>query len=216
MDKIKILVADDHEIVRYGICSVLATAEDIEVVGESSTGAKTVEMFKELRPDVSIIDITMPDMNGIETTREIHKIDPKAKILILTMHLNEEYLSQTLKSGALGYMLKNSDKKELLEGIRKVSHGQQVFSEPISKLMADKYVRITRQEEQDKEEVHITNREKEILRLIVDGYTSHEIAQQLFISPRTVDTHRANLMQKLDIKNTAGLVRYAMEHHLVE
>ena len=216
MDKIKILVADDHEIVRYGICSVLATADDIEVVGESSTGAQTVEMFKKLKPDVSIIDITMPDMNGIETTREIHKLDPKAKILILTMHLNEEYLSQTLKSGAMGYMLKNSDKKELLEAIRKVYRGRQVFSEPISKLMAEKYVRITREQEKQEDKVHITNREKEILRLIVDGYTSHEIAQLLFISPRTVDTHRANLMQKLDIKNTAGLVRYAMENHLVD
>jgi len=216
MDKIKILVADDHEIVRYGICSVLATADDIEVVGESSTGAQTVEMFKKLKPDVSIIDITMPDMNGIETTREIHKLDPNAKILILTMHLNEEYLSQTLKSGAMGYMLKNSDKKELLEAIRKVYRGRQVFSEPISKLMAEKYVRITREQEKQEDKVHITNREKEILRLIVDGYTSHEIAQLLFISPRTVDTHRANLMQKLDIKNTAGLVRYAMENHLVD
>jgi len=216
MKKIKVLVADDHEIVRYGICSVISTADDIEVVAEAPNGEEAVQRFKEQDPDVCILDIAMPDLNGIETTREIRSYDAHAKIMILTMHLNEEYLKQALNVGALGYLLKNSSKKELLEGIRKVAKGEKVFSEPISKMMAERYIRQARHNDREKESVNITNREKEILRLIVDGYTSHEIAQILHISPRTVDTHRANLMQKLDIKNTAALVRYAIEHGHVE
>lgn len=216
MKKIKVLVADDHEIVRYGICSVISTADDIEVVAEAANGQEAIERYREQDPDVCILDIGMPFLNGIEAAREILSFDSHANIIILTMHVNEEYLNKALNVGALGYLLKNSSKKELLEAIRKVAKGEKIFSEPISKMMAEKYIRQARRNEREKESVNITNREKEILRLIVDGYTSHEIAQILHISPRTVDTHRANLMQKLDIKNTAALVRYAIEHGHVE
>lgn len=217
MSNIRVIVADDHDIVRYGICSVLRTAEDIEVVGEAGDGYETVEQYKKHQPDVAIIDITMPEMSGVETTKTIIEYDEDAKILILTMHSNEEYLNKVLGAGAMGYLLKNTDKRELINGIRMVHEGKQVFSESISKMMTERYVRMTRENTSaKKEKVHITNREKEILTLIADGLTSHEIAQKLFISPRTVDTHRANLMQKLNIKNTAGLVRYAVENGLIQ
>lgn len=213
MEHIRVLLADDHDIVRFGISSVLQTAKDIEVVAEAASGAQTLERYKQVQPDVSIIDISMPQMSGIETSSRILEYDPEAKILILTMHMNENYLNQVLRVGALGYLLKNSAKDELLDGVRKVASGQTVFSESVSQLMTERYVNQTRRnDEGGGSSVNLTTREKEILKLIADGLTSQEIADKLFISVRTVDTHRANLMQKLKIKNTAALVRYAFEH----
>ena len=216
MGLIRVLLADDHDIVRFGISSVLHTAKDIEVVAEASSGPQTVERFRQVQPDVSIIDISMPETSGIKNTHKLIEEDSRAKILILTMHMNETYLNQVLKAGALGYLLKNSAKNELLEGVRKVNRGETVFSESISRMMTEKYISEARydQEQQD-EEINITTREAEILRLIADGLTSQEIANKLYISVRTVDTHRANLMQKLKVKNTAALVRFAIENGYV-
>lgn len=211
------LVADDHDIVRYGICSALKSSADVEVVGEASTGKQAADQYETLKPDVVLLDISMPDMNGIEATREIIKKSPGAQVLILTMHLNEEYLNQVLNAGALGYLLKNADIEEMLSGIRMVAKGKQVFSSEIARLMTEKYIR-TAQDGYDGTSVNIprlTRREKEILQKIAEGKTSQEIADILFISPRTVDTHRANLIQKLGVKNSAGLVRYAIERDLL-
>lgn len=214
---IRVLVADDHDIVRYGICSVIDASDDIEVVCEAGSGTEALEQFRKMNPDVCILDITMPEMNGIQTTRAILELEPEARILILTMHINEEYLNQVLNAGANGYMLKNSDRDELLGSIRAVYRGEKAFSQTISKLMTERYVRQVQKprELQDTEKVNVTRRELEILRLIAEGHTSSEISEILFISPRTVDTHRANLMSKLDIKNAAGLVRYAIENKLI-
>lgn len=213
MESIRVLLADDHDIVRFGISSVLQTAEDIEIVAEAASGAQTIERYKQVQPDVSIIDITMPHMSGIETSEKILEYDPDAKILILTMHMNENYLNQVLRIGALGYLLKNSAKKELLEGVRKVAERKNVFSESVSRLMTESYINQTRSNQVEQEQsVNVTAREQEILKLIAEGMTSQEIANKLYISVRTVDTHRANLMQKLKLKNTAALVRYAFKH----
>lgn len=217
MDKIRVLVADDHDIVRYGICSVLQSSQDVEVIGEAATGKQAVSMYETHLPDVVLLDISMPDMNGIETTRTIVKKFPAAKILILTMHLNEEYLNQVINAGALGYLLKNADIEEMLSGIRMVALGKQVFSGEIARLMTEKYIR-SAQDGYDGKVMNVprlTRREKEILQKIAEGKTSQEIAEVLFISPRTVDTHRANLIQKLGVKNSAGLVRYAIERNLL-
>jgi DNA-binding NarL/FixJ family response regulator len=218
MNKIRVMVVDDHDIVRYGICSVLKSSADIEVVGEASNGLEAVGKFNELQPDVILLDISMPEMNGIETTRNIIKTHPNARVLILTMHLNEEYLNQVLSAGASGYILKNTEIGEMLNGIRTVAQGKQIFSAPISSIMTEKYVRSAQynQEHKDNDTPNLTKRETEILQKIADGKTSQEIAELLFISPRTVDTHRANLIQKLGVKNSAGLVRYAIENQLVE
>lgn len=218
MGKIRVLVADDHEIVRFGICSVIDSSPDLKVIGESKTGTETIESFRKLKPDVVLMDVSMPEKNGIEITREILKLDSKARILILTMHLNEEYLNQALNAGALGYLLKNSDIAELLDGVRTVAEGKQVFSAQISRIMTDRYVKSAQHKESDDvtESPHLTRREKEILVQITEGKTSQEIADQLFISPRTVDTHRANLIQKLGVKNVTGLVRYAIEKDMLK
>jgi DNA-binding NarL/FixJ family response regulator len=216
-NKIRVLVADDHDIVRYGICSVLNSSRDVEVIGEASTGLEAFEKYEQLLPDVILLDISMPDMNGIDATRTITSKYPGAKILILTMHLNEEYLNQVLNAGAIGYLLKNADIEEMLSGIRLVAEGRQVFSDDIARLMTEKYIRSAQSGFEGKPvgKPRLTRRETEILQQIAEGKTSQEIAEILFISPRTVDTHRANLIQKLGVKNSAGLVRYAIERNLL-
>lgn len=215
MKKIKVLIADDHEILRFGISTYLTSAEDIEIIGEASTGDECIQLFEEKKPDVCILDIGMPGKNGIETAKAIHEIDPDTKIMILSMHVDEQMLTNALEAGIDGYLLKNTEKSDLLNGIRAIAKGQQVFSKPISEMMTKSFIS---KESQNSKKLNsdLTKREKEILELIVKGMTSREIAEKLYISPRTVDTHRANLMGKLEIKNTAELVRYALEKNLVK
>lgn len=213
MDVINILVADDHEILRYGVVTYLASSDGINVVGEASTGDECIELYKEHHPDICILDISMPKKNGIETAKALREINPDVKILILSMHIDKDILNDVLEAGINGYLLKNTEKADLLQAIRSVMKGQQVFSEPISKLITDSYLDKANGAKKELD-VNITKREREILELIVEGYTSQEIADKLYISPRTVDTHRFNLMQKLDIKNTAGLVRFALKNNL--
>jgi|SRR6056297_2497265 len=210
MAKIKVLIADDHEILRYGISTFLNSAENINVVGEASSGDECIELFKQKNPDVCVLDISMPGKNGIETTKAIREIDPNVKVLILSMHIDKGILDQVLEAGINGYLLKDTEKTELLHGIESIAKGQQVFSDPIQKLITKSYLNGGRTPHDS-----ITSRELEVLQLIVEGYSSKLIADKLNISPRTVDTHRGNIMQKLNIPNAAGLVRYAMENDLV-
>ena len=209
MKKIRILLADDHALVRDGMKNLLEDIADFSVIGEASDGQEVIRKIKELLPDIVTLDLSMPLMNGLETIEVIRRDFPKTKILVLTMHENEEYAFHAYKSGAGGYLLKNSEKRDLVNAIRAVHKGEKFFSRTVSGVTAKNY------ESQKKSSIPITRREKEILRLIVDGLTNQEIADKLFISPRTVDTHRSNLMQKLDIKNTAGLVRFAIENGIV-
>lgn len=210
MAKIKVLIADDHEILRFGISTFLSSADNIQIVGEASSGEECIELFKQKNPDVCVLDISMPGMNGIETTKAIREIDPDVKVLILSMHIDKAILDQVLEAGINGYLLKDTEKTELLHGIESIAKGQQVFSDPIQKLITKSYLNGGRTPHES-----ITSRELEVLQLIVEGYSSKLIADKLDISPRTVDTHRGNIMQKLNIPNAAGLVRYAMENDLV-
>ena len=212
---INVLLADDHNIVRYGISSILNTSPDINIVAEASDGSEAVSLFEQHKPDVCIIDISMPVMNGLEATRQILHKAPGAKIIIMTMHLNEEYLNQVLSAGAMGYLLKNTNKADLINSIRRVYNGEKVFSTSVSELMTQSYIRQSKKQDggsRSDNRIQLTRRENEILKLIAEGQTSQAIAARLFISPRTVDTHRANLMQKLNAKNSAALVRYAVEN----
>lgn len=211
MKKVKVILADDHAILRYGISTLLSQSDDIEIVGEASEGDECIALFKKEQPDVSVIDIGMPGKNGIEVVKAIRAIDSEAKILILSMHSDGAVFQKALQNGINGYLHKSCPKEEVLAAIRSIAAGEKVFSESISHLISKdderKYHLNT--------EKNLTNRELEILELVVAGYSSPQIAQKLYISSRTVDTHRNNLMQKLDIHNTASLVRFAIEHDLV-
>lgn len=217
MKTTKILIVDDHEVVRDGLKNILTSLDNIAIAGEAGNGEDAVKMYSTLKPDIVIMDISMPGMNGIEATRVIKEKDPDARILILTMHDNQEYLNQIIRSGAKGFILKNTDKEELLEAVRTVAGGENFFSKDISKLIIDNYIRTAKETEKGDayKEVPLTKREIEILKLIASGYSNQEIANILYISYNTVDTHRKNIMHKLSIKNTAGLVRYAIEKGLI-
>lgn len=217
MNKITILIADDHALIRTGIATLLQSNPEFVVVGEATDGSEAVEMVGRIHPDVALIDLAMPKMNGIEATRQIRERYPETKVLVLTMHENDEYIYQILKSGAGGYVLKDSSREELCNAIRAVAKGEKFFSSRVSEIMVESFVkrRESLPDEHSSAEIPLTKREKEILSLVAEGLTNQQIADKLFISPRTVDTHRTNIMQKLDLHDVASLVRYAIKHGLV-
>jgi two-component system response regulator NreC len=213
MNKIRILLADDHPMVRSGLIKLLEPYKEFVVVGEAGDGEEAVALTKKLEPDIVIIDLSMPKLSGIEATKLIRKNNPTTKVLVLTMHDNEEYVYQIFKCGAGGYMLKNTGKDDLAAAIRAVAKGETFFSPRVSEIMVSAYLRKADVREElplSNEDVLLTKREKEILFYIADGLNNSQIAEKLFISARTVDTHRTNIMQKLDIHDAANLVRYAL------
>jgi len=214
---IKVLVVDDHKIVRDGIKVLLQDEPDIKVVGEAVNGKHALELIPKVKPDLMIIDINMPVMNGIDCTREVAKDHPSVKILALTM-LNElEHIKKMIAAGAGGYLLKNSGKDELIEAIKTVISGENYFSDEVKNIIMMNMVKgKTLNRKIQGEQVPLTNREKDVLKYIVKEYTNQEIAEKLFISVRTVDAHRRTLLEKTGARNTAGLVKYAIENNLVD
>ncbi len=217
MKKISVLIADDHALIRTGIATLLQHYDDFAVVGEATDGAEAVEMTGKLQPDVVLIDLAMPRVNGIEATRLIRERYPNTKVLVLTMHENDEYISQIFKAGASGYVLKDASRDELCRAIRAVAKGEKFFSARVSDIIVENFIKRkeTPHDELSSADIPLTKREKEILALVAEGLTNQQIADKLFISPRTVDTHRTNIMQKLDLHDVASLVRYAIKHGLV-
>jgi two-component system, NarL family, response regulator NreC len=213
MNKIRILLADDHPMIRSGLIKLLESYKEFVVVGEAGNGEEAVKLAKKLEPDVVIVDISMPKLSGIEATKLIRKNNPASKVLVLTMHDNEEYVYQIIKCGAGGYLLKNTSKEDLAAAIQAVATGGHFFSPRVSEIMVDAYLRKAEERENPFAHTHdnpLTNREQEILSYIAEGMNNTQIAEKLFISARTVDTHRTNIMQKLDIHDAAKLVRYAI------
>lgn len=213
MNKIRILLADDHPMVRSGLIKLLEPFKEFIIIGEASDGEEAVAMTKKLEPDVVIIDLSMPKLSGVEATKIIRKNFPSAKVLVLTMYDNEEYVYQILKSGAGGYMLKNSGRDELADAIRAVARGDRFFSPRVSEIVMEAYLRKTEARDVlplNDDDLPLTKREREILQYIADGFNNSQIAEKLFISARTVETHRTNIMQKLDIHDAANLVRFAL------
>ncbi len=213
---IHLVLADDHTVLRQALARVLNAQRDIEVVGEAATGAEAVQVVRDAAPDVVLMDISMPDGDGIAAAACIQDMGLPVAVLMLTVHDREEYLFRALRAGALGYVLKESELDELLSAVRTVASGQ-VYIQPsmASKLVADYLKRPdvgTRNVPLDT----LSTREKEILRLIGEGDTTRQIADQLVISPNTVRTHRDRIMQKLDLHNKAALIRYAVSHGLIE
>lgn len=217
---ISVLVADDHTIVRRGLVSILSLADGIEVVGEAADGMVAVERALELDPDVVLMDINMPVLNGLEATRKIKKAASHIRILVLSAHDNEEYIIQVIRSGANGYLLKNSSAEDLFAAIRSVHTGHAFFSPSVSKIILESYLKASGSPVESAEaggagESRLTSREREILQLVAEGKTHQQIGDLLRISVRTVDTHCNNIMKKIDIHDSAGLATYAIKNGIV-
>jgi len=215
MSKIRVLLAEDHTIVRKGLRSLLDEQHDIEVVGEAEDGRDAVAQAETLLPDVVVMDHTMPLLNGLEATRQICKTLPDIRVLILTMHTNEEYVFQFLQAGASGYLVKQTAPTDLIAALRVVHAGDSFLSPGISKTVIEQYVRSGESAGRGASENQLTEREREVLQLIAEGFTNQEIGQQLQISVKTVRVHRLNLMQKLDLHNLADLTKYAIRTGII-
>jgi two-component system response regulator NreC len=211
---VRVLLAEDHTIVRKGLHSLLEGEADIEVVGEAEEGREAIRMTQQLLPDVVLMDISMPGLNGLEATRQIKKALPGVNVLILTRHDNEEYVLQILRAGASGYVVKRAAPTELLLAIRAAHRGEFFLSPSVSREVIEEYVQQAAGTAKDRWE-SLTDREREVLQLIAEGHTSREIAELLTISEQTVRTHRANLMDKLDIHSTAELTQYAIRKGMI-
>ena len=212
MDKIKIMVADDHAILRDGIRALLELHEDIEIIGEASDGNEAIEKARELMPDLIIMDIAMPGMDGLEATRRIRKRNPKAKVLMLTQHDNREYILPAIKAGASGYVPKRALGSELVSAIRAVQRGESFLYPSAATALIQDYLQQSKEEEPYD---RLTAREREILKLIADGHPSRKIAEMLGLSIKTVLGHRAKTMEKLNLHNRTELIKYAMRKGLV-
>lgn len=208
MSDIRLILVDDHKIVLDGIKALLDDLDGFDCVATAENGQKAIELLKVFDVDMVLMDIDMPVMNGMEATRIIKKDFPSVKVISLTQHSERGMVKQLLECGSDGYLLKNIAQDELAEAIRKVKAGESAFSEEVSMSLAGKAV----EKNANGVEVELTEREIEILTLIAEGLSSKQIGEKLFISPRTVDTHRTNLMNKLDIHNTAGLIRFALKN----
>lgn len=209
---ITVLIADDHAVVRDGLLALLAKAEDLQVVGVAGNGRDVIDLAQRTRPDVVVMDIGMPELDGVEATRRLRETNPESRVLILSMHLSSEHVVRALHAGANGYVVKESAGEEVVEAIRAVAAGRRYLSHQISELMIDDFLR-------DGVQVspldRLSLRESDVLKLVVEGHTSAAIAERLALSSKTVETYRARIMRKLGVKDTVALVKFAMRHGIV-
>ena len=215
MGKIRIVLGDDHTLVRHGLRKILEEQKDWTVVAEASDGREVVRQALSLQPDVVVLDIGMPLLNGIEATRQIARRFTSINILILSMHSEEAYITQAMKAGARGYLLKDSADTELIRAVVAVAAGKSFFSPAVAKVMLDDYVRHLAEKGIVDRFESLSEREREIFQLIAEAHSNKEIADLLSVSPATVETHRAHILQKLDVHNTAELVLYAVRRGII-
>jgi DNA-binding NarL/FixJ family response regulator len=213
MKKYRAVLADDHALFRHGLKKILDERPNLEVVGEVGDGLQLLSLLNKLTPDVIILDISMPNLRGIEAIPEIRRVRPETKILILTMHKDEDYLYQAISAGADGYLLKEDAEKELFSAIDSIQQGKIYVSPALSEQSMRNWARLRRGEEDPQHEESLTVREREILKLIAEGKSNKEVGDMLCISVRTVERHRANMMAKLKVRKTAELVQYALRKH---
>jgi two-component system, NarL family, response regulator NreC len=212
----KILLADDHNVLRKGLRRILEEQSDLEVVGEASDGRQAVSLASSLKPDIVVMDIAMPLMNGLEATKQILQRSSTINVLILSMYSDENYVVQVLRAGARGYLLKDTAEEDLINAVRTVAKGQPFFSPKIAKLLlGDSMQRIRDEGVSDSYDL-LTPREREVLQLIAEGKSNKEAATALFVSPTTIETHRARIMDKLDLHSTADIVLYAVRKGIVQ
>ena len=216
MSKIRVLLVDDHGVVRSGLRMLLENEQDIEIVGEASGGRQAIELVKQHRPDIVLMDVQMSDMNGIDATREIKRLYPETAVLTLTMYENEQYLLEMLKAGASGYIPKRAAPDELVEAIHTVQQGNVFLYPTEANLLVQNYLDMQDAIVEEDEGIGLlTSREREVLVLIAEGLTNPEIAQKLYISAKTVDRHRENMMQKLNVHSRIDLVKFAIKSELI-
>lgn len=220
MEKIKLILVDDHRLVRAGIKSLLDDNDRFEILGEAENGDELFALLQKVLPNVLILDISLPGLSGIDLTRKI--LDTPAydgvKVLILSMFTQEEFIFNAIQAGARGYLPKNTSKKELLEAIEAVHNGEEYFSQQISGIILKSYIKKAQNQEDEskKKEDLLSKREIEILKLFAEGVSNQEIADKLFISVRTVESHKNHIMQKLELKNTVDLVKFAIKNKIIE
>jgi two-component system response regulator NreC len=212
--KIKVLLADDHAMVRQGFTVLLNAQPDIEVIGEAADGNEMVELAENLHPDVVLADISMPNLNGIEATKLIHQRNPEMPVVMITTHTSSSYVVRALRNGARGYVVKNDDFQHVIQAIKAVILGQRYLSTLVSEQIIDAVVMGTSMEFNLDERISI--REREILQLIAEGNSNSQIAKKLVISARTVETHRTNIMRKLELNSQIDILRYAIQHGLAQ
>jgi two-component system response regulator NreC len=215
MSQIKILLADDHSVMRTGLRLVLERQEDFQVVGEASDGREAVALAQQHKPDVIVMDVTMPNLNGIEAARQISGAVPQASIVMLSMHSDEAYVLRALKAGARGYLLKESAESDLIAAVRTVHAGKAFFSPAVSRMLVEDYVRELKDREIEDSYELLTTREREILQLVAEGKSNKDVANLLNLSLYTVETHRGNLMEKLNLHTVPELILYAVRKGVI-
>jgi two-component system response regulator NreC len=216
MEKIRVFLVDDHTVVRQGLRRILESDDEIEIVGEAGDGRTAIDLVQKLRPHVVVMDVAMPELNGIEATRQILKRVEGAKVLVLSMHGDDVYVRQALKAGARGYLLKDSEDLDLIKAVKAIRAGGSFFSPPVSKVVLSGYLGDRVDGDAEDGVARLTDREREVLQLIAEGKTNKEVAHALSVSVNTVETHRKHIMEKLDLHNTAELVRFAIRERLVQ
>jgi DNA-binding NarL/FixJ family response regulator len=214
MKRITIVLADDHHIVRQGVKALLENESDFEVVGEASDGITVLHIIGRLKPDILVLDLMMPGLNGLEVARRVMKVSPVTKTIILSMYMNEPYVIEALRNGAYGYILKESNITDLIRAIREVAAGRHYLSPPLSERAIEAYLEKTKGASLDLYDT-LTTREKEVFQLAVEGYGNAEIAARLFISTRTAETHKANMMRKLSLHTQTDLIKYAVKRGML-
>ena len=215
MRKLRVLLADDHNLMRAGLRMVVDAQEDLTVVGEADNGRDAVEMAKKLKPDVVVMDIGMPSLNGIEAARQLGSALPETQIVMLSMHSDEGYVLRALKAGAKAYLLKDSAEADLVQAIHAAAAGKSFFSPAVGKVLLEDYIRKLKRTGSDDSYEILSPREREILQLVAEGNSSKEIANLLNLSVYTVETHRARIMQKLDLRGIPELILYAVRKGIV-
>ncbi|HEY0655628.1 MAG TPA: response regulator transcription factor [Chryseosolibacter sp.] len=218
MSKINIVLADDHVLVRNGIKAMLESEPDINVVGEAGNGSEALERAQNLKPDIVVLDIRMPQMTGLEAAAKLRDVAPSTKAVILSMHDSEDYVLQALDSGAYGYLLKDTDKNEFIKALKQIHGGSKYFSGAVSNVLANQLLSgkpASRPQPRAEDAYHLTKKEKEILRMIIDGKQNKDIAEHFDKSVRTIETHRFNIMKKLNVNNGVDMVNKAVKENLV-
>lgn len=212
---VRVFVADDHTIVRDGLISLLQSHSDITVIGNAANGRDAVQQVLQLKPDVVVMDISMPELNGIEATKQILDADSGNRVIILSMHSTSEHIFRSLQAGAKGYLLKESAGTELVKAIHTVMIGRRYLSQKIADSVVDDYIRDQDSDRSKSPLNRLSSREREILQLVVEGKSSVEISKALFLSVKTIETYRSRMMTKLDIRDIAALVKFALQHGLI-